>query len=219
MTAPRAYVFDLYGTLVDYASLRERLADSVTDPSGFVVAWRQKQLAYAFAATLMERYLDFDEITALALRYTAAAHGTTFSATRVTALVAAWSELPAFDDVRPQLERLRAHGIPTAVLTNATPAALVRTLEKNELAGLFDAALSVDAVRAFKPKPAVYALAAARFALEPHEIGFVSSNGWDASGAAAYGLSAIWCNRTNAPPETMGVPPTRTLRHLGELID
>ena len=219
MNAPRAYVFDLYGTLVDYTSLHDRVAGIVADPPAFVLAWRQKQLAYAFTATLMERYVDFDVVTAAALRYTAAAYDARFTAGQVADLVAAWSALPPFDDVRATLAELRGRGIVTAVLTNATPAALARTLHESGLAPLVDAAVSVDAVRAFKPKPSVYALAVERLRRPAADIGFVSSNGWDATGAAAFGLGVTWCNRSGAPPETMGAPPARTIRRLTELLD
>ena len=38
----------------------------------FVATWREKQLAYAFAATIMDRWENFDALTERALRYAAA---------------------------------------------------------------------------------------------------------------------------------------------------
>ena len=78
-----------------------------------------------------------------------------------------------------------------------------------------------DAARAYKPDPRVYALAQAHFATEPSEIAFVSSNGWDAAGAASFGFRTIWCNRTNAPAERIGSRPDAVvagLRSLGEVL-
>jgi FMN phosphatase YigB (HAD superfamily) len=45
----------------------------------------------------------------------------------------------------------------------------------------------------------VYRLAVDRLQLPAARIGFVSSNGWDAIGAKAFGFTAFWINRAGAP--------------------
>jgi 2-haloacid dehalogenase len=214
-----AYAFDLYGTLVDYASLRERMVSLVPNPVAFVDAWRAKQLQYAFISTLMGRYLDFDKLTERALEYTAALDGIALSDVERDELVDAWSHLPAFPDVPPTLHVLREHGCRLAVLSNGTPRALARTIEGAGLAGTLEGLLSVDAVWVYKPRPEVYQLAVDFFALPPDRIGFVSSNGWDAAGAAEFGLTVTWCNRNGLPDETIGRRPARRIGTLAELLD
>lgn len=213
-----AYVFDLYGTLVDYATLRDRFVDHVADPDAFVLHWRQKQLAYAFAATLMDRYVDFDTLTGFAFDYSGAAHGLVVDPALRAAAIAAWSQLPAFPDVGPALDALRARGTATAVLSNGTPRALAATLSRAGIDRKFDAVLSVDAVRKFKPHPAVYRLATERFETTPERIAFVSSNGWDATGAAEFGFRVRWCNRAGSTAETLGKAPERIISSLDELL-
>jgi 2-haloacid dehalogenase len=51
------------------------------------------------------------------------------------------------------------------------------------------------------------------------EIGFVSSNGWDAIGAASFGLTTFWINRADAPMEKLGLEPARIMRKLTDLVD
>ena len=82
------------------------------------------------------------------------------------------------------------------------------------MAPLLDAVLSVDAVRMYKPRPEVYALVTARFALRPREIVFVSSNRWDVMGAAAFGFRTLWVNRTRMPDEYAEHPPLRIVPDL-----
>jgi 2-haloacid dehalogenase len=217
--APAAYVFDLFGTLVDIGALRERAGLVSAQAAAFVEAWRAKQLAYAFTATLMERYLDFDEITARALDYSAAQFGVTLPPAERAALLDAWSHLPAYPEAAATLKALRARGFTLAVLSNGTPDATASTLRGARIAALLDAVLSVDAVRAFKPHPQVYRLAVERLQLPPERIAFVSSNGWDATGAAEFGFHVVWCNRAGLPPETMGARPARTIADLAELLD
>lgn len=213
------YVFDLFGTLVDYGSLRSRFAGKVADADAFVTAWRTKQLQYALCATAMDRYADFETLTGLAFDFAAAAHGLTLDAAERDAARDAWLTLPAFADALPALEGLRARGVRTAVLSNGTEHAIEAIVRANGLDAALDALISVEAVRAYKPRPAVYGLATQRFGVAAHEIAFVSSNGWDATGAAEFGFRTIWCNRGNLPPETFGKAPERTIPTLSALID
>ncbi len=214
---PAAFVFDLYGTLVDFTSLGEQLHDLTSDAARFVDAWRGKQLAYAFASSLMGRYQDFDALTGYALAYAAATLGVSLSKERRAALVEAWSALPAYPEVAEVLAVLRTQGKRLAILSNGTPRALARIVRHAGIADAFDAVLSVDDVREYKPSPAVYALAERTLAFRRDEIGFVSSNGWDATGAAEFGFDVYWCNRRGAPAETFGAAPAHTISSLREL--
>jgi 2-haloacid dehalogenase len=213
------YVFDLYGTLVDYASLADRFAGVAPDPHAFVAAWRQKQLNYAFAATLMDRYLDFDAITAAAFRYAAALHGVPNDDPAERDAVRAWSELPAFADALPALRAARERGFATAVLSNGTPQALAATVRACGFADDLDAVLSVDRVRRYKPHPDVYRLVVAHFGTAPERVTFVSSNGWDATGASEFGFRTTWCNRGRLPAETFGAAPFHTIASLDALFE
>jgi 2-haloacid dehalogenase len=214
---PAAFAFDLYGTLVDYTSLRLRLAEFSDAP--LIDIWRAKQLQYSFMASLMDRYADFDELTARALDYAAAQCAVELPAAARSELVDAWSQLPAYSEVPDVLTELRRRGARTAVLTNGTPRALARTLKAAGISDAVDGALSVDAVRIYKPSPRVYQLAVDFFGLERSAIGFVSSNGWDALGAGEFGFTVFWCNRSGLPAETFGAQPARTISSLRDLLE
>jgi 2-haloacid dehalogenase len=212
------YVFDLYGTLVDYNSLRPQVYLVTPNATSLVDLWRLKQLQYSMLSSMIGRYVDFDELTALALDYAAAQYGVHLDAEARQHLIDAWSELPPYPDVVPALAKLRERGAKLAVLSNGTPRALSRTVEAAKLAQNFDALLSVDTVRAYKPRAEVYQLPVERFGLGRDEIGFVSSNGWDAMGAAEFGFEVTWCNRNRLPAETFGARPARTIATLTELL-
>ena len=199
--AVAAVVFDLYGTILTIESMRAHVAAAgVPDAAAFVADWRRKQLEYAFLTTLAQAYRDFDELTALALDFTCAQRDTNLDADARAELVAAWQTMPAYDDVAPALRALADRDVPRAVLTNGTPSSARAALRAANILDLLTDVLSVDAVRAFKPDPRVYALATARFACAPDGIVFVSSNPWDAWGAAHFGFRVAWCNRHGHPP-------------------
>ncbi len=212
------YVFDLYGTLVDYNSLRPEIYLVTPNATSLVDLWRLKQLQYSMVSSMIGRYVDFDELTALAFDYAAAQYGVHLDAETRRRLIDSWSELPPYPDVVPALGKLRERGAKLAVLSNGTPRALSRTVEAAKLGANFDALLSVDVVRAYKPRAEVYHLAVERFGLGRSEIGFVSSNGWDALGAAEFGFEVTWCNRNRLPAETFGARPARTIATLAELL-
>jgi 2-haloacid dehalogenase len=46
---------------------------------------------------------------------------------------------------------------------------------------------------------------------------FMSSNGWDAAGAAAFGFRTVWINRSGAPVEHLPAHPEAVLSSLAEL--
>ena len=199
--------------------MSDRFATVASDPQAFVAAWRQKQLAYAFAATLMDRYADFDVVTGAAFRYAAASFDVPHDDLAVRDAVAAWSALPAFPDAACTLRTARERGFLTAVLSNGTPRALAATVQACGFAELLDAVVSVDDVRRFKPHPDVYRSVVERFGRSAERVAFVSSNGWDATGAAEFGFRTFWCNRGALPAETFGAAPYRTIPSLAALFD
>jgi 2-haloacid dehalogenase len=217
VSAPRAYVFDLFGTLLDYGSLRAVAAEYTREPERFMEVWRTKQIGLSQAGTLMERYVPFEELTLGALRYAAAVCGARIGESAAERLAAAWVRLPPFADVLPALDRLRADGRTLAVLTNGSKTMLTAAADFAGIAGSLDHLLSVEDARAYKPARRVYSLAVDRLGLEPSSIAFVSSNGWDAAGASEFGFEVFWCNRSGAPPEPLWKPPAHTIASLEEL--
>jgi 2-haloacid dehalogenase len=115
------------------------------------------------------------------------------------------------------LEALRAGGMRTAILSNGDPRMLAAVVRNTGLERLFDALYSVDAVRVFKTDPTVYRLAADGLGLAPHEICFLSSNGWDAQAAAHFGFRVCWINRGGAPRERLPGTLCREFRSLEPL--
>ena len=216
---PAAVVFDLFGTLLDIASLRDAAATVTNDPAAFVVTWREKQIGYAFASAIMGTHEDFDAMTAHGLRFAAAKHGVTLDAPAEQRLVAAWENVSAYPDAVPALRALHSAGVRCAVLTNGTPATAAAASANAGISALLDATLSVESAGVFKPDRRVYALVTDHYHVAPGQLLFVTSNGWDATGAAAFGMRVAWCNRAGVPAETFGPPPAWTIHNLRELAE
>jgi 2-haloacid dehalogenase len=215
----RAFVFDAYGTLFDvHAAIGRHRAAAGPDADRLSDAWRAKQLEYTWTLTLTGRYQDFWTLTQRALDF-ALARFPSVDPKLKPRLLDAYRELDAFPDARATLMALKAKGLPTAILSNGSPPMLASAVAAAGLGKLLDHVLSVDAIRIYKPRREVYEIATRALALKPGEIGFVSSNRWDAAGATAAGMKAIWVNRSGAPAEYADFMPAATVRDLSGLAE
>jgi 2-haloacid dehalogenase len=213
--APAAWVFDAYGTLFDVHSVARR-CEAFWPGKGAALSqlWRGKQLEYTWQRSLMQRYRPFSGVTRDALAYACEALGLELTAERMEALMGEYLMLSVFPDVEAALGRLK--GKKQAILSNGSPDMLEPLVQQSGLR--FDAVLSVDEVKVFKPAPQVYELAVQRLGIRNSEIGFVSSNCWDALGASSFGFSAYWINRSGAPLDRLGLQPGRVVRGLDEIL-
>jgi 2-haloacid dehalogenase len=217
MAAPRAFVFDAYGTLFDVHSIVDTARAITPDPQALSLLWRQKQLEYTWLRSLMERYEDFWVVTGQALRYAMRRLGITATEAQVATLMDAYLTLLPFPEVPSALRALA--GTPLAILSNGSPRMLESAVRSSGLDGVFAHVLSVDAVAMYKPSPRVYEMASRALGVEPGEILFVSSNGWDVAGASSFGFRTCWCNRVNAPAEELEATPDYEVDRLDAIPD
>ncbi len=211
----KALVFDVYGTLFDVGSVVGVCRAITPEPEAFVASWRAKQLDYAFWRSLMGRYVDFWQVTEEALRYTLKRHGLTISEEERRHLLEAWLHLEPFPEVRAALTNLKQYK--RVILSNGSPSMLDTLLKNTGLQAEFDAVLSVDAVKIYKPAPRVYELALQHLGVAREEIGFLSANGFDVAGAKAFGFTVYWVNRTGAVLDELGIAPDATVQSLAEV--
>jgi 2-haloacid dehalogenase len=210
-----ALVLDAYGTIFDVLSVT-RLAESLFPGRGAALstAWRSKQLEYTWLRSLMGRYEDFSRVTAASLEWTLESLGIEPRESERRALIDEYRRLAVFPEVPEALAALAARR-PLAILSNGHPEMLDAVVAHNGLADFFRGGiLSVHDARVFKPDPSVYRLAEESLGVPRTLLGFVSSNGWDAAGAKAFGFQVFWVNRGGAPVERLGVRPDETVEDL-----
>jgi 2-haloacid dehalogenase len=213
----RACVFDAYGTLFDYASAAAGSRDVLGDRMGpLTLLWRDKQLQYTWLRALQGRHADFWQVTGDALDFALETLGLDDSSLRAR-LMELYRMLDVFPEVPAMLERLKAAGLKTAILSNGSPEMLETAVSKAGIGGLLDVVLSVELVGVYKPHPKVYQLAVDRLALPAGAISFQSSNAWDAYAASAFGMRVVWCNRYSQRPERLPGQPDREIASLAEL--
>jgi len=213
----KACVFDAYGTLFDVHSAIRRGGQGLGDKAAAVSdLWRQKQLEYTWLRSLMGTYVDFWQITSDSLEFALSA-----SEVRDTALheklMGLYLSLEAYEEVDATLGALKAAGLATAILSNGSPRMLEAAVQSAHLLARLDAMLSVEDLRVYKPDPRVYQLAVDRLGVKHEEICFLSSNCWDAKGAAYFGFKVAWVNRFHRETDRLPGDFVTVIRRLDEL--
>lgn len=215
----KACVFDAYGTLFDVASAAREARQELGERwQAFSDLWRTKQLQYTWLRAAGGRHADFWQVTGDALDFALASFAIDDAGLR-RRLMDLYLRLGAYPEVPAALAALKARGLTLAILSNGTPAMLAAAVTNAGLDGLFDAVLSVEEVGVYKPHPSVYRLAVDRLGVAAGEVCFLSSNGWDAYSAKAFGMRVLWCNRLGQPKERIPAEPDGEIRDLSALPD
>lgn len=217
LTEIEACVFDAYGTLFDLTSpiirRRERIGEMADK---LCELWRRKQLEYSWLRTLMGRHADFWHVTGDALDYAMKAVGIDDPGLRAE-LMQVYLSLGAYPEARGAVERIKGSGMRTAILSNGSPTMLMALVNRAEMNRMLDAVLSVEEKGLYKPHPSVYQLAVETLGVAAPHVCFVSGNGWDVAGAAAFGFQVVWVNRGDALPEILPHGPMAEIGALDEL--
>lgn len=216
MRRPEVLVFDVNETLLDLAALRpafERAMGS-TEPMG---EWFARMLHGSLVANHTNAYRSFGTIGVEALLMVATKRGIDLDPAQAAAVVAVMRSLPPHPDVEPALVRLQEAGYRMITLTNGSTEAVADQVANAGLASYFEATLSVDEVRRFKPAPEVYLMAAARLGVEIDDLLMVAAHDWDILGARSVGCPGAFLARPGAVWSVTGSPPDLVATDLGEL--
>jgi 2-haloacid dehalogenase len=215
----KACVFDAYGTLFDVNSAARSTQDSLGEKcQPLAELWRAKQLQYTWLRGLAGNHADFWQVTGDALDFALATLHLEDAELRAR-LMNSYLVLDTYPEVPATLKRLNAAGMKLAILSNGTRTMLSAAAANAGVADLFDAVLSVEEVQVYKPHPAAYLLACKRLDIVAEQVCFLSSNGWDAYSAKAFGFHVLWCNRSGQAAERIPQTPDGEIATLAELPD
>jgi 2-haloacid dehalogenase len=193
----RALVFDVFGTVVDWRAgiAREvrRLLPGV-DAEAVADAWRDR---YAPSMERVRRgelpWTGLDELHRASLDELLPEHGASDAPADVRAeLVLAWHRLDPWPDSVEGLSRLKARYV-IASLSNGNIALLVDMAKHGGLP--WDAVLSAELFRHYKPDPEVYDGAARLLGLPPERVLMVAAHLGDLAAARARGLRTAYVHR------------------------
>jgi len=190
----RVIVFDVNETLLDLGGLDAPFQDAFGDTQA-KSQWFAQLLQLAMTATIIEDYRDFSALARAALDLVAARRGLRLTDDQIQRILEQMRHLRPHADAQPALARLQAVGFRLAALTNSAPAVAQAQLDNAGLAPFFEAILSVDEARRFKPAPAPYRMAARHLQVEMSGLRMVAVHDWDIVGAMAAGCRGAFVAR------------------------
>ena len=165
---------------------------------------------------LMGNYATLSSITHQALKYALKENELKSNEQNEQHLLEAYLHLPLYAEVEKVLTELKDQKL--VVFSNGSHDMLDPLIENAGLENLFSEVLSIDEIQQFKPAPASYQYAVEKLDLENHEVLFMSSNGWDISGAKNFGFQTAWINRKNLPIEELELEPDYIFSDLNGLL-
>lgn len=227
MNSIQGLVFDAYGTLLDVHSVATT-AEELFPGRGEEISrlWRDKQIEYTRLVGLSDpnaagsrHYQSFESLTRASLEYVLKRLGLPLHTDSIESLMQRYRRLRPFAEVKSVLASLAQFQLPMVVLSNGSREMLNAVMANAELTDFFDRLISADEVRQFKTSPQVYALGPQALGHTAQQLLFVSSNGWDAMGAAWFGYQTCWINRAGLPSETIGLAPSRVGSDLSCVLE
>ncbi|GMQ92614.1 MAG: haloacid dehalogenase type II [Acidimicrobiia bacterium] len=187
-------VFDVNETLLDLGPVRIWFSERFGNQPD-VSTWFSELLRLTFVSSVLDRYHPFTDLAAAALETTTAIHGADTTEDDMKRIRGILATLPPHEDVAQGLDRLHGTGFTVAALTNSPQGTAETQLENAGIADLFDAVMSVDMVRRFKPHSSVYRAAAQKLGVATSDLVMVAAHDWDVAGAMASGCAGVFITR------------------------
>ncbi len=217
---PDLLLFDVNETLLDVGALGGSFEEVFGTPAP-MSEWFARMLHGSLVANHTNRYRPFGLIGAEALMVVAAKRGVQLDSGKAVTIVESMRRLPAHQDVAAALASLQVAGFRMATLTNGSSDTVAEQLESSGLARFFEKAISVDAVRRFKPSPETYLHAAVVLGAEIDKTMMVAAHDWDILGARSVGMPGAFVARPGVvwgipedPPELVGADLTSIAARL-----
>jgi len=191
---PRALLFDVFGTCVDWRTSVAREATALGLPGEAVAdAWRaryQPQLETVRSGG--REWVVLDVLHREALDDVLDDLGLALGEGERDELAFAWHRLDPWPDTVAGLTRLKERHI----IAPCSNGHIAQSVNLAKHAGLpWDAILGAEIARAYKPDPRVYRASVAALGLEPGEAMMVAAHNGDLRAAAACGLQTAFVAR------------------------
>lgn len=198
----RALTFDVQGTCADFCGPLLRMGAAVNRAKGLEIDWgvlsadwRQLYRTVLDQIIAGQRpWLRVDRIYRETLDELLQQHGLSaaFTAAERDELNQVWARLDPWPDSVEGLARLRRRFV-ISTLSNAGMRTMVAVVKH---AGLpFDAVLTAELARSYKPSPSVYQLAVDLLGYQPDEIMMVACHKYDLKAARAFGMRTAFVAR------------------------
>ena len=218
LVKPKVIVFDVNETLLDLESMRGSVGAALGGREDLLPLWFSTMLHHSLVTTVSGDYQDFGAIGVAALLMVAQSNQIPLSAQQAkTAITSSLFNLPAHEDVKQGLTKLRQLGFNVVSFTNSSNQGVKTQFENAGLTQYFAARFSVEDVKVFKPDLRSYKWLLKQLNVKPKEALMVAAHGWDVAGAKAAGLQTAFVARSGKTLYPLAQKPDYVVSDLNEL--
>lgn len=213
---PKLILMDVYETLVDMTEM-ERSINRLMDSRRGYAFWFELFMQYCFVDNCTVQFHDFNAIARATMKMTGKMFGRTIDDDNINAVLELLRQLPVHEDVQEGLSQLSSADLRIAALTNSPADTVMERMERTGLISYFEAVLSAEEVRKYKPCTDVYTWAAEKVELQVHEILLVSAHGWDIAGGANAGMRTAYVKQSKQMLYPLAPEPDLICKNLVDL--
>lgn len=209
-------LFDVNETLLDMSALKKKINSLLNSSKGFRI-WFGMLLHYSLVDNCTNNYHDFSAIAEATLDMAAKALEAEIDQKEKKEALQTIKELSAYDDVPKGLKQLKENGFRLATLTNSPLPTLTAQLQSAKLTEYFEATLSIDRIKKYKPALETYQWAAKQLSVTVSDVVLVAAHGWDIAGALQAGLQAAFIERKGQSLYPLSPKPAFTGKDLTKI--
>ena len=215
---PKTLFFDVNETLLDLNPLKVSVENYLNNEPHLAELWFSKMLHYSLVHNETQQFQTFDKIGLAVLEMICDAHNISFSKVEAKETLSTIKKLPAHQDVKPGLLKLKENGFQLKAISNGSQEVLEAQLAYAELNSLFDEIISVEKFQTYKPNQKVYRQIQPK-SIQPEECLLVAAHAWDLMGANSCGWQTAFVKRKGKSWFPLAEKPTCNIKTIKELAD
>jgi 2-haloacid dehalogenase len=216
MKSPKLILFDVYETMMDMGNVERRI-NALTDSIRGYTIWLEIFMEYCFVDNCTVQFNDYNSIARAALTMTGKKLDRKISNDDADHVLEILKQLPVKEGVQEGLSLLRDQDFRIAALTNASEKGVCERMERTGLISYFEAVLSAEAVRKYKPCNEVYEWAAKKLNVDKQDVMMVTAHGWDVAGAANVGMQTAYLKQSREMLYPLAPKPQLIVKDLVDL--
>jgi 2-haloacid dehalogenase len=191
---PKIILLDVYETLLDMSGVERKVNTLLDSKRGYII-WFELFMEYCFVDNCTVQFNNFPSIARATLMMAAKKLDVSVAEENADELLDLLKQLPVKEGVQEGLSQLHEQNFRIAALTNASENTVRLRMERTGLISYFEAVLSAEHVKKYKPCCEVYQWAAKKLDTPLDEILMVSAHGWDIAGAANAGMQTAYLDQ------------------------
>ena len=192
---PKVILLDVYETILEMGEVERRVNAVLNSKRGYTI-WFELFMQYCFVDNCTGQFNNFSSIAKATLAMAAKKLDSKLNGDEANNILDLMQHLPIKNGVQEGLSLLHDMNFRIAALTNAPENTVRLRMERTGLVSYFEAVLSAERIKKYKPCCEVYQWAASKLDVRPEEILVISSHGWDIAGAMHSGMQTAWLKQS-----------------------